>query len=320
MPYWLKRIIMVIPLVLGITFVSFFIMQVSPGDPATMFMDPNSSPEDLEQLRRNFGLDQPISIQYYEWLKRLCVGDFGFSYVSGKSVLVLISERLPATLLLSIVSMIAVLVITFPLGLISGSRKGSWFDHWVTMGSFIGMSVPSFWMGLILILWLSLSWDIFPTSGYLDPSLTDAGWWEKMTNISHHMVLPLITTIVGSLAGLTRFHRFGIISILSKDYIKAARARGISEKRILYIHAFKNSALPIVTILGLQIPGLISGSFIIETIFAWPGLGQLGVTAVFARDYPVLMGTLFFSSILIIIGNLMADLGYHYIDPRISRK
>tara|TARA_A100001015_G_C15039600_1_gene738729 strand:+ start:197 stop:1162 length:966 start_codon:yes stop_codon:yes gene_type:complete len=315
----LKRLLTAIPLLIGITFISFMLMQWAPGDPSSMLMDPQIKPEDMAMIKANLGLDKPYLHQYLIWLRELVQGNFGYSYSTGQPVLRIIIERLPATLILSISSLLFILCITFPLGLISGYKKESWFDHSVTLISFIGLSIPTFWLGLVFILYFSLDLGILPSSGFHNPLLSHASLWVRTLDIAQHLCLPLFTIVIGGIAGLTRYHRFGIIKILKADYILAARARGISEKRLLFKHAFKNAALPIITILGLQLPGLISGSFVIEYIFAWPGMGQLGVSAVFARDYPVLMGTLFFSAILIIVGNLLADLAYSAIDPRIRK-
>lgn len=315
----LRRLLSLIPLVIGITFVSFLIMKSAPGDPTVMFQDPSIQLQDLEQIKKNYGLDKPLLIQYGFWLKEALKGNLGFSYQTGKPVTLMIFERLPATLLLSITSLILILCITFPLGLLSGYKKDKLFDKLVTFFSFIGMALPTFWVGLILILMLSLKVNLFPTSGYLDPALSEAPLIRQALNIGHHMILPLITILIGGVAGLIRFNRFSIITILSQDYIHAARARGISENRILFKHALKNASLPIVTILGAGLSSLIGGSFIIEYIFSWPGMGQLGVNAVFARDYPVLMGSILFSSILIVVGNLAADISYNLIDPRVKQ-
>ncbi|RAP34196.1 peptide permease [Candidatus Marinamargulisbacteria bacterium SCGC AG-439-L15] len=313
-----KRLITSIPLLIGITLISFALMILAPGDPTSMLANPQITTEDMAQIRENLGLDKPVSQQYFIWLKNILTGNFGYSYSTGQPVLTSILDRLPATLILSISSLVIILLITFPLGLISGYKKDSKLDHTITILSFLGLSVPTFWLGLMLILGLSLKLNLFPTSGYLDPYLMESGFWKQAANITYHLCLPLLAIVVGGIAGLTRYHRFGIIMILDQDYIKAARARGISEKRILFKHAFKNATLPIITLLGLQLPGLISGSFIIEYIFAWPGMGQLGVNAIFARDYPIIMGTLVLSSILIILGNLLADISYQLVDPRIQ--
>lgn len=313
-----KRLISAIPLLIGITILSFVIMKCAPGDPTLMYTDPSVSLADLAQVKQNLGLDKPLWQQYIYWVKELCKGNLGFSYLSHKPVFLAITERLPATLLLSVTSLVCILLITLPLGLISGKKKNSMFDHWVTFLTFLTMSMPTFWLGLMFILFFSLSLDLFPSAGFIDINLKTAPVYQQIPNILYHMSLPLLTIVCASLAGLTRYHRFGIIGILKQDYITAARARNISENRILFKHAFKNAALPVITILGLELPGLISGSFVIEYIFSWPGLGQLGVNAVFARDYPVLMGTILFSSFLMIIGNLVADIAYSYVDPRVS--
>ena len=318
MNYIFKRLITSLPLILGVCFLSFIIMQLAPGDPTLMYMDPNVSNEDMAQVRKNLGLDQPILIQFFYWLKQLAQGNLGYSYVTGKPVVQAIMERLPATLILSISSLFIILLITFPLGIICGYKKDTWVDDSITVFSFLGLSIPTFWLGLMFILFFSIDLNLFPTSGFLDPLLHDASFFEKTLNIMHHMFLPLITIIIGGIAGLIRYNRFSMIKILAQDYITSARARGISERRVLFKHALKNALLPIITILGLDLPSLISGSFIIEYIFSWPGMGQLGVQAVFQRDYPILMATILFSSFLIILGNLLADLSYAYADPRIS--
>jgi len=316
--YVIKRLLELIPLLFVITFMSFFIMKMAPGDPSDMFFDPTVSRADVEQLKSNLGLDQPLYIQYGSWLTRVLKGDLGYSLKTGKPVIEAISERLIPTLVLSLSSLVCILLITFPVGLLSGYNYQGRFDFWVTVFSFLGMAIPTFWLGLMFILVFSLHLNIFPTGGYLDPYLLSASFWEKAMNIGHHLLLPLLTIVIGGTAGLIRYYRFGIISILKSDYIKAARSRGFSEKRILFKHAFKNSALTIVTILGLSLPGLVSGSYIIEYIFSWPGLGQLGIDAVFSRDYPVLMGSILMSSLLIILSNLLVDILYPLIDPRIE--
>ncbi|MBT5855568.1 ABC transporter permease [bacterium] len=318
MPYLIKRLLSAIPLLIGITFISFSLMKLAPGDATSMYRDPSISQADIAQIRSNLGLDQPLVVQYAKWLNNTIHGNLGYSFVTGEPTSKAIGDRIGATLLLSCASFGIILVITFFLGLWSGYKKGSRFDDWVTIITFVGMSIPTFWLGLILILVFSLTLNVFPTSGYSNPFLSEASSLVRLGDIFHHMTLPLLTIVIGGVAGLTRYHRFGIISILNQDYIRAARARGISESIILFKHAFKNACLPIITILGLSLPGLISGSFVVEYIFAWPGLGQLGVQAVFARDYPIIMGTLLMSSVLIISGNLLADIAYAKIDPRIG--
>jgi peptide/nickel transport system permease protein len=318
--YFLKRLLSSIPLIIGITFISFILINLAPGSPLNEWADPSLSIEDTQKIKTNLGLNDPIIIQYGRWLKEALKGNLGRSYSYSKPVTEMLKERMPATLLLSISSLILILGITLPLGLISGAKKDSFFDNFVLIFSFIGLSIPTFWLGLMLILGFSLRLNILPTSGFMDPQLSDATLWVQIIDISKHLALPLLTIVIGGLASLTRYHRFGIIKILSQDYILAAKARGISKTKLLFIHAFKNASIPIITILGLSLPGLIGGSFVIEYIFSWPGMGQLGISSIFSRDYPVIMGSIVFSSILIILGNLLADIAYTYADPRISLK
>ncbi|MFA5879615.1 MAG: ABC transporter permease [Candidatus Margulisiibacteriota bacterium] len=312
-----RRLILSLPLLFAITVISFFLMHLAPGDPSTILIDPKIRPEDMLKIKHNLGLDKPIILQYFYWLKALFQGNLGFSLVNGKSVLVSIVERLPATLILSLASLILTLIFSFFLGLISAYKKGSFFDQVMVIVCFLGLAIPSFWLGIILILFFSLQLNLLPSSGFIDPYLTNVSLIEQIFNLLGHLILPLITISVASIASLTLYNRFQVLNILNQDYIIAARARGLKESRILFKHAFKNAALPLVTLLGLELPGLIGGAFIIEYIFAWPGMGQLGIQSIFARDYPVLMGILLFSAILIIIGNFLADFCYQLVDPRI---
>jgi len=306
-------------MVLVITFISFLIMRFAPGDPTQLYLDPTMGAEDILQIRRNLGLDDPLLIHYAKWMGRAMTGDLGVSYITGKPVLTSILERLPATMLLSVSALLLIVGIACPVGLYIGYKAHSVTDKVVTIVSFIAMAMPAFWVGLMLILVFSLQLNLFPTSGFLTPTLYHAPMWVKMVDIGHHLVLPLVTTVIGGLSGLIRYNRFNVLGVLTQDYITAARARGIGESRLLFKHAFKNASLPLVTILGLSLPDLIGGSLIIEYVFSWPGMGQLGVTAVFQRDYPILMGVILFSSILILLGNRLADMTYRLVDPRIQR-
>jgi peptide/nickel transport system permease protein len=314
----IKSILSFITMLLLITMVSFGIMRLAPGDPTQQFLSPKMGAEDMVQIRKNYGLDDPLPVQYIKWLKNVMQGNLGYSYSTGKPVFTAIVERLPATLILSITSLICILLIACPLGLYSGANPNKPLDYIVTLLSLITMAMPAFWIGLMLILLFSLKFDLFPTSGYLDPLMSGEPMWRQWLDIAHHLVLPLATTVIGGVAGLIRFNRFNVITIIAQDYIKAARARGVGAGRILLKHAFKNASLPIVTILGLSLPDLIGGSLVIEYIFSWPGMGQLGIAAVFQRDYPILMGTVLITSILILMGNRLADMAYRWVDPRIQ--
>ncbi|MFA6169807.1 MAG: ABC transporter permease [Candidatus Margulisiibacteriota bacterium] len=293
----INRLLQLIPLLLGISFLSFLVMHLAPGDPTALFIDPNIDPVELARVRANWGLDQPLFIQYLVWLKNALLLDFGRSYTTGLPVIAEIGERLPMTLLLMIPSFILTLLITIPVGVISAVRKNSWFDNLFTFFSFAGMAIPTFWLGLMLMLVFSVQLHWLPAVG--------------------NLALPLITMTIGSLAGLTRYQRGAMLEVLNQEYIRVARAKGLPERLVIFKHALRNALLPTITILGLSLPDLFGGAFVIETIFAWPGMGRLGVQAIFQRNYPTIMGIVMVSAILIIVGNLLADIAYAIVDPRI---
>ena len=293
----MRRLFQLVPLLVGISLISFLVMHLAPGDPTSLFIDPNVKPEELARVRANWGLDKPIYVQYFLWLKNALLLDFGRSYTTGQPVIAEIVERLPWTLMLMVPSFILTLLITIPIGVISAVKKGSWVDNTFTVLSFAGMAIPTFWLGLMLMLIFSVKLRWFPAVG--------------------NIVLPLLTMTIGSLAGLTRYQRAAMLEVLNQDFIRTARAKGLPERVVIFKHALRNALIPTITILGLSLPDLFGGAFIIETIFAWPGMGRLGVQSVFQRNYPVIMGIVMFSALLIVIGNLLADVGYALVDPRI---
>jgi len=295
--YIIKRLIQLIPLLIGITLITFFVMHLAPGDPTALFTDPNIKPEELTRIRANWGLDKPVIVQYFVWLKNAAKLDFGYSYISGKPVIQEISERLPNTLILMSISFALILLISIPVGVMSAVRKGSAFDNIFTVISFVFMSIPTFWLALVFMLIFSLK----------------LGWLPSFGNL----VLPVTVMVISGLAGITRYQRASMIEVLGQEYIKVARAKGLPERMVIYKHALRNALIPIVTMLGLSLPDLFGGAFIIETIFAWPGMGRLGVAAVFSRNYPMIMGITVLTSLMIVIGNLLADIGYAIVDPRI---
>ncbi|MFH1826712.1 MAG: ABC transporter permease [bacterium] len=315
--YILRRLLGLIPLLIGVSLISFFVMHLAPGDPTALFIDPNVNPEDLARIRVNFGLDKPVIVQYFYWLGNAVRGNFGTSYTSGQPVITEIMQRLPATLLLMISSFILTLLITIPLGVISAVKKGTWFDNAVTVLSFAGMATPSFWLGLMLMLLFSVQLGWLPAVGMYDAVAGHQSTFARLIDLIRHMILPLTTMTLLSLAGITRYQRAAMLEVLDQDYIRTARAKGLPERIVIFKHALRNALIPIVTIMGLSLPGLFGGAFIIETIFAWPGMGRLGVMAVFQRNYPMIMGIVVFSAVLIMLGNLLADLGYALVDPRI---
>ncbi|MBU0686975.1 MAG: ABC transporter permease [Candidatus Margulisbacteria bacterium] len=313
----IRRLLQLIPLLIGISLISFFVIHLAPGDPTNLFVDPSVQPEELARIRANFGLDKPVIVQYFYWLKNVLRGDFGTSYFTGKPVVLEIAERLPATLLLMVSSMLITLIITIPLGVYSAVKKGKFFDQFFTVFSFAGMAIPSFWLGLMLMLLFAVQLHWFPAVGMFSYQLKDAVWYIKALDVMHHMFLPLLTMTILSLAGMSRYQRAAMLEVLKEEYIKTARAKGLPEKVVIFKHALRNALIPTVTILGLSLSGLFSGAFIIETIFAWPGMGRLGVQAIFSRNYPLIMGVVMLSAVLIALGNLLADIGYALVDPRI---
>lgn len=313
----IRRLLQFIPLLIGISLISFFVIHLAPGDPTQLFIDPSAKPEELARIRENYGLDKPVIEQYCYWLANVVRGDFGTSYFTGKPVVQEIGERLPATLLLMISSMFLTLLITIPLGVYSAVKKGKFFDQFFTFFSFAGMAIPSFWLGLMLMLLFSVQLKWFPAVGMFSYALKDAPILVRAFDIARHMFLPLMTMTILSLAGMSRYQRAAMLEVLKEEYIKTARAKGLPEKVVIFKHALRNALIPTVTILGLSLPGLFSGAFIIETIFAWPGMGRLGVQAVFSRNYPIIMGVVMLSAVLIAVGNLLADIGYAVVDPRV---
>lgn len=292
-------------------------MHLAPGDPTQLFIDPSVKPEELARIRANWGLDKPIIVQYFMWLKNALKGDFGTAYLINRPVLEVVIERLPATLLLMLSSFIITLIITIPLGVISAVKKNSWFDNFVTVFSFAGMATPTFWLGLMLMLLFAVNLRILPAVGMFNPLLENPTFFQRVGDVVLHMILPLTTMTIVSLAGLSRYQRAAMLEVLNQDFIRTARAKGLPERLVIFKHALRNALIPIITILGLSLPDLFGGAFIIETIFAWPGMGRLGVIAIFSRNYPLIMGIVVMSAVLIILGNLLADIGYALIDPRI---
>ncbi len=315
--YILQRLKHFIPLLIGISLVSFLVMRLAPGDPTSLFINPNVSPEDMARIKANFGLDKPLIIQYFFWLKNALLLNFGNSYSSGQPVISEIALRLPATLLLMLSSYVLTLLICIPLGVISAVRKNSWVDHAITFFSFAGMAIPSFWLALVLVLFFSINLNWLPAIGMSNPLLKDPSFLVRAGDVFLHMLLPLLTMTILSLAGLTRYQRSTMLEVLNQDYIRTARAKGLPERIVIFKHALRNALLPIITIVGLSLPEVFGGAFVIETIFAWPGMGRLGVMAIFQRDYPMIMGIIMLSAFLIILANLLADVAYALADPRI---
>lgn len=318
--YALKRLAGMIPLLLGITIISFGMMHLAPGDPSVIGQEfnPKVSAQDIERLREFYGLDKPLYEQYWQWLKRLSVLDFGQSFASDhRPVLDKIRERIPVTLWINVLAILLILAVAIPIGVASAVRQDSWFDRAMTIFVFIGFAIPSFWLGLLLMIGLGVNLGWLPISGLHDYSWHQMGFWQQQLDLMKHLLLPVFVSAIGGLAGMSRFMRSGMLEVIRADYITTARAMGFPEQRIRYRLALKNALLPIITLLGLSIPGLIGGSVIVEQLFSIPGMGLLFYDAVMSRDYPLVMGITVIGAVLTLLGNLVADLSYAWADPRI---
>ena len=314
--YIRKRLLQAIPVVFGITLLTFLIMKLAPGGPLGGMISPRSSSEALLRAQEKLGLNKPIIVQYWNWLRELVQGNFGFSTFNGQDVLEMILERLPATLLLTVTSFVFSFVVGIPLGVYSATHKYSKADYGLTVFSFIGISIPSFFfgMGMIYIFAMQLKW--FPTSGFGSALFRGTGM-ELFLHKLRYLVMPAMVMSLANLSSVMRFARSSMIETLSQDYIRTARAKGLAEKAVIYRHALKNSLIPVITIFGQSIPNLFGGAYITEKVFGWPGMGLLGVDAINNRDYQVLMGLTLFTAILVLLGNLLADIMYSAVDPRI---
>ena len=318
--YILKRLLFMVPLLIGITVICFAVMHLAPGSPTDLQtqMNPRASAEAKERLRALYELDKPLHEQYWSWVSKLAVLDLGKSFSQDhRPVADKILERLPITILLNVLSMLLILAIAIPIGVLSAVHQDSLFDKATGVFVFVGFAVPTFWLALLLMIFFGVNLNWLPISGirslnyeYLPPG---AAFWDFLK----HLILPVLLSAFGGLAGLSRYMRSNMLEVIRQDYIMTARAKGLSERTVIYKHALRNALLPVITILGLSIPGLIGGSVIFETIFAIPGMGQLFYMSVMARDYPVVMGILFIGALLTLLGNLIADVSYAVADPRI---
>ncbi len=315
--YILRRLINSVPILLGITLITFFVIHLAPGNP-TLYegaFNPKVKPEAIKRLERLYGLDRPLYQQYLMWLKKLIHLDFGTSFVDGKPVIDKIKERLPVTLLINLLSLLIILAVALPIGVISAVKRNSILDKALTVFVFVGFSMPGYWLALLLMILFGVKLRILPISGLesLNPGHGLALFLDRVK----HLILPVFISAFGGLAGFSRYMRQSMLEQLQQDYITTARAKGLPERVVVMRHALKNALMPVVTLLGLSVPGLIGGSVIFETIFAIPGMGQLFYEAAMARDYPTIMGILTIGAALTLLGNLMADIAYALIDPRI---
>lgn len=318
--YILKRLAFMIPLLFGITIICFTVMHLAPGSPTDMQtqMNPRASAEMKERLRAMYDLDKPLPVQYLNWARKLLTLDLGTSFsLDHRPVAEKILERLPITITLNVLSLLLILLISLPIGILSAVHQNSLFDKITSVFVFTGFAMPTFWLALLLMILFGVQLDWLPISGLHSLNYEYLPRGERFIDLIRHLVLPVLLSAFGGLAGFSRYMRSNMLEVIRQDYITTARAKGLPERVVIYKHALRNALLPLVTILGLSVPGLIGGSVIFETIFAIPGMGQLFYMSVMSRDYPTVMGILFIGAILTLLGNLLADVSYALVDPRI---
>lgn len=311
--YFIKRVLISIPILIGISLITFFMIQAAPGDPSSMLIDPHISMEDKQRMKEALGLNEPVYKQYYLWLRNMMTGDFGVSFSRKMDVLELIGQRLPYTILLMGSSMLIASIIAIPLGVISATKQYSKLDYSITAASFAGLAIPNFWLGLILLMYFAVRWGLFPTGG-----VQTIGVEFHLLDRLHHLLLPVFVLASAEIATMIRYTRSSMLEVLHQDYMRTARAKGLKERSVIFRHGIRNGLIPLVTILGLTLPTFIGGSIIVEQIFSWPGLGKLFLESVFQRDYPVIMALTMLSAFLVVAGNLLADALYAVLDPRIQ--
>ncbi|EPY08392.1 oligopeptide transport system permease OppB [Paenibacillus alvei TS-15] len=310
--YILRRVLQAIPLLWFISIVSFALIKLAPGDPVLSFVTPNMNAEDVERIRHDLGLTEPIIVQYWNWLKNVFSGDLGYSLMSHRPVTELILERLPATIGLMGSAMLISLLISVPLSMYAASRKNRLSDRGFSLLSYIGISIPSFWFGIMLIYIFALKLNLLPSMGMRTIGV------DSTLDILKHGILPCTVLTFMNVSVYMRYIRSHTISQLEEDYVQIQYAYGATRGTVLRRHVLKNVLLPVITILGMSFPELIAGAFITESVFSWPGMGALGITSVFQLDYPVIMGITMISSVMLVVGNLVADLLYGVVDPRIK--
>ncbi len=321
--YLMKRIAMLVPLMLGITLITFTVIHLAPGEPVDMqmAMNPKVGKEARERLTKFYGLDKPLHEQYFTWLGKLARLDLGRSFSSdNRPVLDKIKERLPITLSLNLVALIIEFGLAIPIGVLAAVRRDTILDKGITVVVFLGFAVPTFWLALLLMYFFGVKLNWLPISGLHTLGYESYSWLGRLWDLTKHLILPICVASFGSFAGVSRYMRSAMLQVIGQDYITTARAKGLSERVVIWKHALRNALLPLITLLGFSIPGLIGGSVIFETIFAIPGMGQLFYQGVMSRDYPVVMGILVIGAFLTLLGNLIADISYALADPRIRQQ
>jgi peptide/nickel transport system permease protein len=309
--YIIRRVLSLIPMLLAISLLVFTIIHLAPGDPTAFFVsEAEFNPEQQAKIAARFGLDKPIYVQYLIWLKNALQGEFGRSFSYGVSVATLIGERLPSTMQMQAAALLLALMLSIPIGILSAIKQYSLFDNLASSLAFLGISLPDFWFALMLQLLFTLQLNWLPSS--------TMGQDEPFPGRVRYYVMPVVVLGLARMASFTRFMRSSMLEVIRQDYITTARAKGVSERVVLMRHGVRNALIPMVTAVGLQLPRLVGGAVIVESVFAWPGLGFLAVDSVLRRDYPVIMGLTMVTAVFVLILNLIVDLIYALVDPRIT--
>jgi peptide/nickel transport system permease protein len=316
--YLLRRLLQMIPLLVFISLISFLIAALAPGDPVYQYVNPRKRPPTLEELaviRHRYGLDRPIYVRYFIWLRDIVKGDWGYSMLTKNEVTDEVLSRLPNTILLSGCALIFAIVVSIPLGVLSAVKRYTIIDYVTTFFAFVGISVPSFWFALLIVALFSLKLGWLPSVGMTSVGGNLQGA-EKVIDLARHLVLPVVALSLSEMAYWMRYQRASLLENLNQDYVRTARSKGLKESTVIWRHAFRNSLVSTVTLIGLTLPWLVNGSYITESIFGWPGMGRLGITSIMGRDYPVVMAVTMLSALLVILGNLLSDIMYAFVDPR----
>ena len=320
--YLVRRILSLIPLFIGITLISFLVIHLAPGSPIDVLADlnPKMTAEAKERLIRYYGLDKPLHERYLQWLRRFIALDFGVSFSPDRrQVMDKIKEALPITITINLLSLLLILMIAIPIGAYSAAHPYSVFDKSLTVFVYVGFAMPTFWLALLALILFSVQLEWLPISGLRSLDYDRLSLLGQVRDVASHLILPVLLSAFGGLAGLSRYMRGSMLEVMRQEYITAARSKGLSEREVIYKHALRNALLPVVTILGLSVPGLIGGSVIFEQIFGIPGMGRLFYSGVMSRDYPLVMGILTIGAFLTLLGNLLADISYAVVDPRIRK-
>ena len=311
--YILRRILIAIPILLGVTILNFAIVNLAPGSPVDMILDPNATAESIEAKKEQLGLNDPIYVQYWHWLTNLLQGNLGYSYTTYEPVSSILGDRLWPTISLMGITLIVSLVVAIPLGIYSAVRQNSFLDYFATGSSFLAVALPNFFLGLGLIYVFSVQLGVLPSGG-----MSAVGGDRSFFGNILYYLMPVFVLATGLIGKIMRFVRASVIEILGQDYLRTARAKGLSEIIVVNKHAFKNALIPIITIIGLEIPMLFGGAVVTEQIFSWPGIGQLTISSILSRDYSTLMAINLMAAVIVVVSNLLTDIAYSFVDPRIK--